>query len=475
MDRHGGVGNLDMGTRRQGYESIQQLAGNNLLSPYADYATIRSVLLFRCGGCSTTFETTGFLYKKRGDGNLCNQCKKRHKVNSEESRSVFIDQCEQKHGKYYDYSMVPVEFKKKDHINIICPKHGQFSQRADSHLTMGDGCSICKMDKISHAHRSSATEFRTKANTIHDFKYNYDAIQYKNTKTPISIGCAKHGVFTQVPDVHLSGSGCPMCSSLVSAPVRLITQMLQQHNIQYSTEQSFAGCVGVGNRKLRFDVFIPEYNLCVEYDGPHHYTPTTICGGTMEDAEKRFDVQIQNDNTKDEYCDNNNIQLIRIPHTSNHPDVSVYQFISQMTPQRWMYTWDNVTADVARLANYIKSFNYEKFAIYGISRGGLIFAVSLSNHFNESCEFGIVSYQRYDGNDKVVKHQQNHTTRDIPIFVVDDLISSGITMTKVVKSLQHKYKKSTIHPIVIYGEENESNIEFVHPHPKQWIVFPYEI
>jgi orotate phosphoribosyltransferase-like protein len=55
----------------------------------------------------------------------------------------------------------------------------------------------------------------------------------------------------------------------------------------------------------------------------------------------------------------------------------------------------------------------------------------------------------------------------------DDLISSGITMDKVVRKLQLKFKKAKIHPVV-FDDENSDGVAFIRPHPKQWIVFPYE-
>lgn len=57
-------------------------------------------------------------------------------------------------------------------------------------------------------------EFIRKANEIHNNKYNYLEIQYKNNSTKISIICKLHGIFDQRPKDHLKGQGCPTCGKI---------------------------------------------------------------------------------------------------------------------------------------------------------------------------------------------------------------------------------------------------------------------
>ena len=57
-------------------------------------------------------------------------------------------------------------------------------------------------------------EFIEKSNKIHNNKYDYSLIEYKNAKTKIKIICPEHGVFELTPDAHLySARGCQMCSN----------------------------------------------------------------------------------------------------------------------------------------------------------------------------------------------------------------------------------------------------------------------
>ena len=57
---------------------------------------------------------------------------------------------------------------------------------------------------------------------------------------------------------------------------------------------------------------MPEYNICVEYDGKQHFEANDYFGG-----EDGFLYRQINDEIKNEYCKNNNIRLIRIKYDEN--------------------------------------------------------------------------------------------------------------------------------------------------------------
>lgn len=61
------------------------------------------------------------------------------------SQDIFIKRCNEVHNNLYDYSFVDF-IRVDDKIKIICKKHGEFFQRAASHLR-GEGCPKCKLSK----------------------------------------------------------------------------------------------------------------------------------------------------------------------------------------------------------------------------------------------------------------------------------------------------------------------------------------
>ena len=54
-------------------------------------------------------------------------------------------------------------------------------------------------------------DFIEKANKVHENKYDYSKVEYKNNRIKVCIICPEHGEFLQIPNNHLRGKGCPVC------------------------------------------------------------------------------------------------------------------------------------------------------------------------------------------------------------------------------------------------------------------------
>ncbi len=66
--------------------------------------------------------------------------------------------------------------------------------------------------ECSGTKRKNNEEFVSKAILIHGDKYDYSTVSYKNNFTKVKIICLKHGEFEQIPESHLNGFGCSRCS-----------------------------------------------------------------------------------------------------------------------------------------------------------------------------------------------------------------------------------------------------------------------
>jgi len=123
----------------------------------------------------------------------------------------FIQRAKKIHGDNYDYSRVSY---KNSHtkIRIICHEHGEFEQKSIYHLN-GNGCPKCGQLRKRKRLQSTMNSFIELSQKIHGLKYNYNEVNYINQKTKVKIICPEHGIFEQQPNSHLSGAGCPKCSS----------------------------------------------------------------------------------------------------------------------------------------------------------------------------------------------------------------------------------------------------------------------
>jgi hypothetical protein len=54
--------------------------------------------------------------------------------------------------------------------------------------------------------------FIKRCKIIHNNRYDYSLVEYKNTYTPVTIICPQHGEFQQMPKYHMYGSLCKQCA-----------------------------------------------------------------------------------------------------------------------------------------------------------------------------------------------------------------------------------------------------------------------
>lgn len=120
-------------------------------------------------------------------GSGCPVCQKewsvKHKTNhaaaTRKARGMtteeWIRRAKEIHGDKYDYSQT-VYVNSRTDVTIICPKHGPFTQKADSHLR-GCGCKKCGQESENHIGKHSwSEEQRTK--TVATCIARYGASRY---------------------------------------------------------------------------------------------------------------------------------------------------------------------------------------------------------------------------------------------------------------------------------------------------------
>lgn len=89
-----------------------------------------------------------------------------------------------------------------------------------------------------------------------------------------------------------------------------IQQLLTEANIVFKKEYRINDCRFPDTNVLaRFDFYLPDYNILIEYDGIQHFQePTSFKWENLAQVQKR-------DQFKNDYCKKHNLSLIRIPYT----------------------------------------------------------------------------------------------------------------------------------------------------------------
>lgn len=130
------------------------------------------------------------------------------------------------HGDKYKYN--PEDFKgTKNKIFIFCNEHQQyFEQMASDHIHHKNGCPLCGKTKMIGGKTMSLIEFLQKANDIHENKYDYSKVKFKDTKSKILIICKKHKTtFEKTVSDHIyHKSGCQICGQEKEIESKTFTQ-----------------------------------------------------------------------------------------------------------------------------------------------------------------------------------------------------------------------------------------------------------
>jgi len=235
------------------------------------------------------------------NGQICPKCSYENKFNNNDN---FIKKAKEIYNDKYDYSKVDY-INAKTKVQIICPSHGSFHITPQQFLYNKTGCKKCSLEKKS----DTLYDFIKKSNIVHNNKYDYSKVKYINSRTKVTITCTIHGDFDQLPNLHIHRrTGCPKCS--ISKNEKIITQILEENNITFISQKKFTNCKD--KRTLPFDFFLPDYNLCIEYDGEQHFKSIKYFGG-----DKKLTEIKKHDTIKNDFCYTNNIELLRIRYDEN--------------------------------------------------------------------------------------------------------------------------------------------------------------
>lgn len=132
---------------------------------------------------------------------------------------------------------------------------------------------------------------------------------YIDTHKKCKWKCIKCGhVWETTPHNIFEGNRCPCC--IMDSMEEPIIKLLDSKNVIYLHDKPIEGCMSANNGFLRFDFQIPTNKglLILETDGQQHFIQMRHRENLQKQQEK--------DATKNKFCKDNNIILIRV--TSSH-------------------------------------------------------------------------------------------------------------------------------------------------------------
>lgn len=240
----------------------------------------------------------------------CEECRKESYRNKRGfSQEDIINKFKEIHKNEYNYSKVKY-INIDTPVKIICNKcNSEFSQTPFEHLygnkRKGSGCPYC-YDHLPWSHEHFLKELKK-------LNINYFEIlsKFNGFKNPLKIRCLKcNKIYFSEPQNILNFHKCS-CSIKYKGNEK-IYNFLKYYNISYIPEYSIKGLKY--KKALRFDAYLNNLNIAIEYDGIEHFEPRDFGEKNYNKVLKNFEETKIRDNIKNEFCKNNNIKLIRIPY-----------------------------------------------------------------------------------------------------------------------------------------------------------------
>lgn len=250
------------------------------------------------------------------EGKGCQKCANENRNNSRKyTTQSFIQKANIVHHDTYDYSETEY-VNSKTKVVIICKKHGKFLQTPAMHLE-GKGCLKCSIEKLHSNQKLPFKIFLERAKLLFGNKYFYFSSTYDGFHKSIKIYCKTcKKVFTKKVSKHLCGQGCPYCNKSISLGEQRIMNWLNINRIAFDFQKRFKKCKH--KTILRFDFYLPSYNMCIEYQGRQHYEPVELF-----DKEESLHDRQERDKIKREFCKKENIKFLEIKY--NEPVEQILQ------------------------------------------------------------------------------------------------------------------------------------------------------
>ena len=220
-----------------------------------------------------------------------NLCKERHFYSGEQKAEYL--------GEQYGFKILSWNSEKTRNAKLQCLKCGAIYYRQHTHLIANpDHCPNCN----SSAKKQTLTIEAAQQNINKVFGQNeYKILKYQNFHSSILIKHICGFCWTTRYDNFLKSRGCPKCNKNKSKGESTIEAWLAEHQISFVAQQPLLSPY----QRYKFDFYLPDYNLAIEYQGEQHYVDKSQIWEPLVKIQER-------DQNKREYCKAHNIELLEI-------------------------------------------------------------------------------------------------------------------------------------------------------------------
>lgn len=191
-----------------------------------------------------------------------------------------------------------------DDIKLTCSSGHEWTTTYDRFVRVKNLCLECNNILFSINQRLSFLEVRKRIE-VEGYLLLSNETDYKNNESNLKVKCPKGHIYKVALNNFQQGKRCPRCYQ--SKGENEIERVLNEMCIRFKRQHKFTDCKY--EKCLPFDFYLPDFNMCIEYDGEQHFKE-----GHFGMTEKEFEELQLRDSVKSKYCKDKDILLLRIPY-----------------------------------------------------------------------------------------------------------------------------------------------------------------
>lgn len=261
--------------------------------------------IIKCNTCGRQIiVNTGELFRTRRK-NICSKCNYKRKDTARNEEIVIKALKEHSTLNFIEFYFVRKKSGIRWHyVRYLCEKCGNTTEQAVADFLRREGplnCNFCSGAKG----QKNTSVFRQELEQLYPGKFIL-LNEYIDAKTDVKVRCRDCGFIRKVKPTAIIRSGlCPKCGKRNSKGEEKIINYLLEKNIKFETQKHFPE---FNINQSRYDFYIPEHHLLIEFMGIQHYYFNEFFHKTQEGWED----QLRRDAAKKKVALSNGYNLLVI-------------------------------------------------------------------------------------------------------------------------------------------------------------------